>query len=555
MTGLCSWSLLLVALLPLLNIAPAYCQHTEDYRLTFLLAIKNNENGLEIYTLFLENRRVSVEDSGASQWLDHELEPQMHFFFPGHSLSSWCGDQYFQCQELLVETLSLQDNGGTFNIVCVPAENGILLLSNWYDLNTMTMEWSHFIVKSSNCSPTVLYIVSRNVYIMVCISSKDQYIAVYEVRLNLSGPMIENATLLGPLIQINITNYSLSTLRLSNFALVEHMVYFAVDNTIIVMDVYNSTWTKQYPELPNCTQIHKLVPIIGEGNQQLLVAYCTDRYSYFDPVYGDWTTIRTFSIYGVPYICPSDDYKVTLFINSEGEHVLQFSVRGLLPNIIRNVNISSGICFKYQNRTYFAYSDQQHNSVFVYNFITQKHYPVSPYDCSHLDCPPLLLLGDQYLIVRDTDRDLILDTKTNFSLITNISSDVPDILAVLHIHNVITPGMNSTYTSTLISAPNYTYAITPSPLDTIHSTFTAKVTPDAYSYITPTYTSPITVLFPTFADTTVTASPTVTPIYVSLPKSNLLGTILTIVIGLFVIIIILVAVAVGFSIRHLRSKW
>ena len=559
MTGLSSWPIHFVALsLPLLSIAPAYCQHTEDYRLTFILAIKNNESGLEVYTLFPENRG-SIDDNhsgGASQWLEHELDPQMHFFFPGHNLSSWCDDQYFRCQELLVESLSLEDDGGRFNLVFVPLEDGILLLSYWYDLNTMTMKWSHFIVKSSNCSPTVLYKVSKSFYIMVCIHSKDQYVGVFEVCLNLSGPMIENATLLRPLTQINISNYSLSASSLSNFALVEHMVYFAVDNTIIVMDVYNSTWTKQYPELPKCTQIHKLVPTIGEGNQQLLVAYCTDRYSYFDPVYGDWTTIRTFSMYGVPYICPSDDYKVTLFINSTNEgHYLQFSVRGSLPNITRNVNISSGICFKYQNRTYFAYSDQQHNSVFVYNFITQKHYPVSPYDCSHLDCLPLLLLGDQYLIVRDTDRDLILDTKTNFSLITNISSDVPDILAVLHIHNVITPGMNSTYTSTLISAPNYTYAITPLPLVTIHSTFTAKVTPDAYSYITPTYTSPITVLFPTFADTTVTASPTVTPTHVSLPKSNLLGTILTIVIGLFVIIIILVAVAVGFSIRHLRSKW
>ena len=221
----------------------------------------------------------------------------------------------------MVETLSLQDDGIKLNIVFVPLENGILLLNNWYDLNTTSMEWSHFIVDSSNCSPTVLYKVSKHFYIMVCISSNDQCIAVYEVRLNLSGPMIENATLLGPLTQINISNYSLSASSLSNFALVEHMVYFAVDNTIIVMDVYNSTRTQQYPELLNCTQIHKLVPTIGEGNQQLLVTYFTDRYSYFDPVYGNWTTMRTFSMYGVPYICPSDDYKVTLFNNSEGEHI------------------------------------------------------------------------------------------------------------------------------------------------------------------------------------------------------------------------------------------
>ena len=440
MTGSFSWSLLLVALLLLLSIAPAYRQHTEDYRLTFILAIKNNDSGLEVYTLFPENRgSIDVE---------HELDPRMHVFFPGRNLSSWCGDQYFRCQELLVETLFLQDDGIKLNIVFVPLENGVLLLSNWYDLNTTSMEWSHFIVNSSNCSPTVLYKVSENFYIMVCISSTDHYAAVYEVHLNLSRPMIENATLVGPLTQINIPN-SLSTSRLSNFILVEHMVYFAVGNTIFFMDVFDLTQTQQYPELSTCTQIHKLVPIIGDGNQQLLVAYCTDRYIYFDPVRGDWTTIRTFSMYGAPYLCPFDDYKVTLFINrtNEGDY-LQFSIQDSSPKTIWNVNISSGICFQSQNSTYFAYSDQQHNSVFVYDFITQNHYHVSSYDCSHVDCPPLLLLDDQYLIVRDADHDLVLDTETNFNLIINISSGIPDILAILHSNSIIlSPPINHSTTT------------------------------------------------------------------------------------------------------------
>ena len=97
MTG--SRWLLIVALLPLISIGPAY---TEDYRLTFL-AFKNKESGLEVYTLFPDDRssRSDGVDSGASQSFEHE--PQMHFI-PGHSLSSWCGKQYFQCQELLVET-------------------------------------------------------------------------------------------------------------------------------------------------------------------------------------------------------------------------------------------------------------------------------------------------------------------------------------------------------------------------------------------------------------------------------------------------------------------
>ena len=85
--------------------------------------------------------------------------------------------------------------------------------------------------------------------------------------------------------------------------------------------------------------------------------------------------------------------------------------------------ISNGICFNGQNRTYFAYSDRQHNSVFVHNFITQIDYPVSPYDCLNtMECPQLLLLGNRYMIVRDANNVVVLDTTSNFSLVLNKTS-------------------------------------------------------------------------------------------------------------------------------------
>ena len=239
----------------------------------------------------------------------------------------------------------------------------------------------------------------------MCTSSTNQYFGMYEVQLHLSGTAIVNATLLGPLTEIN----SLTTSDLSNFVLVGHMVYFAHGNTIVVMDILDSTRTQQYPELPECAQIHKLISITGSGNQQLLVAYCTDGYIIFDPVYGDWTGIQNFPRNGVPYLCPDNSYRVTHFING----TLHFSVRGVLTNTINNVNISSGICFSSQRITYFAYSDRQHNSTFVYNFNTQTHYgnPTFPYDCLNtMECPQLLLLGNRYMIVRDANNIVVLDT-------------------------------------------------------------------------------------------------------------------------------------------------
>ena len=439
-----SW-LLLVALLSLtlicVNVGPIYCQHAEDYRWTFFVAIKSNDTGLEVHTLFPE-KHDSVNNNQRS---DHaRLEPQM-LFIPGHNLSSECGDQYFRCEQLLTETVLLQDgNCGVLNVVFVPLEKGIMLLSYSYDSNilALTMDWS---IHSSNCSPIVFYKVSNKVY-MVCISSELEdseifTVYMYEVRLKLSGSVVEDLMLMGPLTKIGLNYYSLS--NMSDLILVEDEVYFTFGNTIMIiaMDVnaYNSTFSHQYFRLPQCTQIHKIVPTVGAENN-ILVVYCADRYIYVDPVYNDWTEVHLISEYAVPYIC-SDNYKA--IYNSE-DSILNLVTPSSIVTI-NNVNISSGVCFKSDNKTYFAYSNQQDYNVYVYDFTTQNRYPVSVYDCPshvHQDCPQLLLLDSDYLIVRDADYSIVLDITTNFNLIINISSGIVDILAVLHsinIHSVITP--------------------------------------------------------------------------------------------------------------------
>ena len=618
------WLIHIAALLPLIRVPPSFCQHTENRKILIsLLAIKSNKSGLEVHTFFPENRG-SIVDNKPSQWPDNKLEPQT-LFIPGHSLSSECGDQYFQCQELLVIDeyfFQVQNDSREFNIVLVPLENGILLLSYCYDSNNIILERSIFTVNSSNCSPTVFYNINSKIY-TVCISSHEEYhnVAVYEVRLNLTGLMIkfEGASLIGPLTSINISN-SLSSSNFSNFIIVGHMIIFAIGNTIVVLDVFDMTQTQQYPELPQCAQINKLV-----YTRNQLVAYCTDRYSCFDPVYGDWTNVQLFSSNGVPYLCPDSNYRATLFTNGS----LRLSLRDLLINTINNVNISSGICFEFQNRTYFAYSDRQHNNVYVYDFIRQNYFPVSPYDCTYQDCPQLLLLEKQYLVIRDANHDLVLDNMKNFNLIINISSGIADILAVLHsnVYSAITPSppiistlinsldltsvirstrpapiiIRSTSAmaqvsagntlSTLFTTQEHTYAITASSLITVSGT-TRKFSPGMNPSTTPTlvssqeytyYTSAITPSAPLFpihsaviatisnsnnitsiysltAFTTLLPNDNVTVIHTNIPTSvtthnNSVGIILTVVIGMFVIIVILVTVAAGFSIQHWRRKW
>ena len=412
-----------------------------------LLAIQNNEDsgGVEIIIISNNTRNLSEQQ-----------QSQIHI--PGHSLSSGCGDHYFRCQgdNLLVRTLFLED-GRKFEVIFIPLDDDLLLLSHWCDSTSQRVanncSWNTTLSNSlSTCRPTVVYNINSKFY-TVCTSSINQYFSVYEVRLYLSGTAIENATLLGPLTEIRIFN-SLSTSNVSNFIIVDQRIYFAIGSTIVVLDILDSTQTRQYPELPQCPQVYKLVESVGAGNQKVLIAYCTDRYILYDPVYGDWSSRFLFSSSGVPYLCPNNNYRATFFIESG---ILQFLVQGILSDTINNANVSSGICFESQNTTYFAYSDQQHENVYVYNFIRQIDYPVSPYFClqTHQECPQLFtLLDNQYLVIRDSNCDRILDTKTDFSLIFNTSSGIADILAVLHIISntgAITPSPPSTTTE---SAPS-----------------------------------------------------------------------------------------------------
>ena len=239
-------------------------------------------------------------------------------FIPGHNLSSACGDQYFRCQELLVKTFQGTNSNRKINIVFVPLEIGILLLFNWYDSYNVEMKLSIF---NFNCHPVVFYEIYSKVY-MVCINnyySHGNYtMRVYEVNPTLTSSGIENVNLMGPRVTCEIMSDTSSWL---NFQIlnVEHKIYVAVGNTIyfIVMDALNSTVTQNWIQcmsrkVPNCSQIYNLVPTINVDGQPLLVANCSDRYIYFDPIRGDWSEYVIISSGSKFYVSPDSNYSITL---------------------------------------------------------------------------------------------------------------------------------------------------------------------------------------------------------------------------------------------------
>ena len=451
---------LIIVVLPL----SSSCQQLDyvelpSYHLTYLLSIEQEEtiNGLRI-TATPESRGRYTNSFVYSCNVISLSEPTS-WLIPDVSLSPECGPEYFRCREVLVKTLHvLVQNSceSTVVTVFVPLESGMLLLSVWYNINNCTLDLQTEIVSSSDCSPTVVYEAQNKVF-TVCISSVKNYIAVYEIHLMpWNGSLIHDIAFVGPPIRESITNLAES--YLSNFVLKlssqEHKVFFAINGSLYVMDVSNPSQTKRYPELPGCDQVHSLSSVPGGP---LLLAYCSDRSVYYDTVYGDWTRIQNYSRYGIPYLCPNRNYNVTAFFNDTWRF-LQFSLTNSNPMIIDNVTLTSGVCFDVGDTTYFVWSDTQQNTIFVFDFTMQTHYPVASYECLSTDCSHHLLLENQYIVYDVDYTTYALNAETNFSLIFNISrSDesvgVSDILiAVLNIrvsYDNETRGNGSTTTATV----------------------------------------------------------------------------------------------------------
>ena len=413
------------------------CVELLSYQLTYLLSIEQEVTNELRITATPENREPN-ENSLVYNNVISWPEPTS-WLIPNVSLSPECGPGYFRCRELFLETSEDGCESTVVDVVSVfvPLESGILLLNMWYDINNLTMEWQSFFVDSSDCSPTVVYQADNNLF-TVCISSVNNYVAVYEIRCQVhwNRSLIvheSDVEFVGPLTTVFITN--LSNSYLSNFVLKlssqEHKVFFAIDSFIYVMDVLNPSQIKRYTELPECDRVHSLS---SAPDGQLLLAYCSDRSFYYDTSYGDWTNKQIYSGHGIPYLCPNGKYKVTFF--NDTRRSLQFSVANSNIRIIDKVTFTSGICFEVGKTTYFVWSDTQQNTISVFDFVTQTHYPVASYECLSTGRFQLLLLANQYIVYDDDYTTYVLNAETNFSLIFNTSrsdstSGVSDILTTV----------------------------------------------------------------------------------------------------------------------------
>ena len=224
----------IVVLLALISVAPGRCPHTagNEYRPgpVFLLAVRDDENRVEV-TAFPATENHSFQ----GRWPANEAQ---RFIIPGYKLSYDCGDYFFRCRDILVSTtISERDGKQIINTAFIPLENGVLLVSYWFDSNKATVEWDTSVMNVTDCNPTLFYSAGSNIY-TVCINLTREVIAVYKVVK--SQEKIENVT--------TVTVPKLSSSALSSYVVdvsdSGNKVYFAVNNTIFVMNVLEPLMSK-----------------------------------------------------------------------------------------------------------------------------------------------------------------------------------------------------------------------------------------------------------------------------------------------------------------------
>ena len=354
----------------------------------------------------------------------------------GHRLSPDCGHQFFRCQHLLFTQTSQASAGSSEYIVFVPLQNGLLLLELHHSIQNSQMEFGSFqILDSSRCNPTAVFKIYNSFYTM-CTDLQNQYISVYEVRLN--GTLLQQAQLLGPLTELSseyLSGFASSdVVNTSGFLLytdIPHqpLIYFAIDNYLFaiapldysIYDEFNAIGT-------NCRHIYHIV----KASKSQLLVYCSREYVYYDTELQYWLSEHTYENSGVPYLCPDQSYGLTVY-----NDYLEYRI-GSQEGTILDVDFDSGLCFNGStNENIFTYIDKTADSIHFINLTSPSQIPAVPsftVRCANVDCIPLLFVGDRYLVIQQAEGEgimMVLDVNNELRPAITLAHQTPSLVTIL----------------------------------------------------------------------------------------------------------------------------
>lgn len=332
-------------------------------------------------------------------------EPQnMQITLRGSHLSPECGQDFFRCQDILVESLNMQQQ-----LFFIPLRGGLALVNVTVDRirqSPLTLHTDHLILSSRDsgleCSPSAVYKILDN-YFAVCSNVSTNLVSALEIRLNKSSlgnsVLVQASDITVPPFVGNVTNTS-NFLHLEIDRNHEYIVV-ALGTAFFSLRPFDYS-AEQLADVPSqfCDGVYQLVPL----NSAQFYAYCTEHLYVYDIGEETWLLRDTFSRIGIPYQCPGLQTNISVFDN-----YIHLQYTSTIENIDIKDDFIGGVCFGNKTQNYFAFTDRS-AGFFVLDLLTAELSPVSTSACRE-HCYPLVTVANRYLIVRDTQESkmLVLD--------------------------------------------------------------------------------------------------------------------------------------------------
>lgn len=400
-----------------------------DCKIKYLVAVTEEADGIGVSLLY-EN--VATDSKSTSVALS---KTYARLAIDGHDFSTECGDTFFRCQDLFVESTSLNATL-TKHFVFLPLSDGLQIIEILDDGRSLHFG-DHYLLDTSlpatyRCSPVASFSILHDHY-LVCVDSVRHYISLSTIYRNTTS--LRHSALSNPILEFNV-HASEDMKTLSNFIYVEpdhgtELIYFAVGNNMFSMSPVFYTINDDLGRIGlNCTRVKKLEYV---GNNQL-IAYCDYVYVHYNLVFDDWELQSWNDIDGVTFSCPNSNVHLNVF---KGARFISYEMESRVGNInIPGEKFDNGVCFGEADKTFFAFSDLN-EGVFVVDLSTSNITQISSVPCDPTGCLPLLLPQGKYLLVRESHQGdgnvFLMDTHKNLSKIIFAKHIVPKLITLINI--------------------------------------------------------------------------------------------------------------------------
>ena len=220
-------------------------------------------------------------------------------------ISRGCGDKYFRCRDLLVETILTNEvSFETTHILFVPLEDRVQLVELTVSNDSTVRFGAEYGVRQSTqmCNPSAMFKIGNSFY-TACINFEENSVALYEIRLNTTS--LSQSYMLSMAdgeynfrIDQNIANAS-------NFLYMEWnydtYIFFAINNTLYAIRPSEGSIDNDYEPIgASCRLVNKLA-LTGNGGE--ILAYCDRHLVYYSVDFADWTLQDTYdNVVDVTYV-------------------------------------------------------------------------------------------------------------------------------------------------------------------------------------------------------------------------------------------------------------